>query len=652
LVKKRVEDCPHDEDFVTVRDLLYEAMVGQGLPMECDSTTPIEEGGALIAADSEELLSQEVIDHWLVDDMGERAGPASKRVRRDEGERRERRGNDRILTDSSAPNTQITSTKKSSKKKSKGSSSGRRGNPVVGSSSHYSNHGDAIDDDDVTISDVLYGCGPVARSSSHLSILDDPLDNTIMETDHNLNEMDHSTLPICTVPLTQSYAFPPPATQLPKVKVRIEGVAILIPSPWQQEDGTVTTVQWLMEEASERYLRLHGQKPHLTLTTMEGALLCPTDTLSHVVQEGEELVGVVKGWETPPLSEHYQTVCKHMKSDIHHGILRKFESCPSNISTLNISNLAITRRHGAPLFHTLLVQSSLTSLNLSGNDVGDSSVSHLLSLLNRLPSLCHLDLSCTNMSHHGLTELSLTNNSSQFQLSSISLSHNPLGSNCGSSLSRFLSLFPRLSTLHLRDCGLTSYTFEPHTGLIATLTNLLHLQELSLAMNHIDDSISSLNQLTLATLDVSSCTAYSTAIQVPQVLKSLNLSCCHMEDLSFITCVTSLQYLNVSGSLTNQLLLTTLMSCIVGLSRLTWLDVSGNSLIDNYQSMSIVKICQDKTSSSLKQLIMMDCKITSPLSDDFIKHIGNSKLTSINISCNLISGSDRNKLVIFNNIIM
>ena len=86
-------------------------------------------------------------------------------------------------------------------------------------------------------------------------------------------------------------------------------------------------------------------------------------------------------------------------------ILRLLQTNPNPL-TLDMSNIGLHSSHCHALFHSLLPQSTLTSLILSGNRIMDSSISHLCSLLNHLSVLRTLDLKCTGITYHSLITLS------------------------------------------------------------------------------------------------------------------------------------------------------------------------------------------------------------------------------------------------------
>ena len=96
-----------------------------------------------------------------------------------------------------------------------------------------------------------------------------------------------------------------------RVRVKIECKSYLIPCPRKGADGLDTTVGWLITQASERHHAQEGVRPKLSLTTLDGALLCPSDPLIHVLSPNEEVVGVVKGWQEATLEESYQAACKN-----------------------------------------------------------------------------------------------------------------------------------------------------------------------------------------------------------------------------------------------------------------------------------------------------------------------------------------------------
>ena len=114
-----------------------------------------------------------------------------------------------------------------------------------------------------------------------------------------------STLP--SIPPPSHYALPPPPL---RIKVRIENSTYLIPCPHQVDNEKDTPINWLITQATERYFSQKGKRPILSLTTVDGASLCPADPIAHVLGQGDEVVGVVEEFFSPPLVERYQMACR------------------------------------------------------------------------------------------------------------------------------------------------------------------------------------------------------------------------------------------------------------------------------------------------------------------------------------------------------
>ena len=100
--------------------------------------------------------------------------------------------------------------------------------------------------------------------------------------------------------------------QMIRITVHVENTSYLIPCP-RYSNGDMVTVNCLTEKVSERYVMQYGRRPVIQLTTKSGALLCPSDPIEGVIQDGEELRGVVSHWDTPPLHEHYTNICDKFK---------------------------------------------------------------------------------------------------------------------------------------------------------------------------------------------------------------------------------------------------------------------------------------------------------------------------------------------------
>ena len=119
-----------------------------------------------------------------------------------------------------------------------------------------------------------------------------------------------ATLP--SISLLPTLPPPPPPSAAPpmRIRVRIQNSSYRIPCLHYQQGGGATTVGWLVTQAAERYFSQHGRRPVLSLTTADGDSLCQADPIAHVLQQDEEVVGVVQQWFTPPLVERYLVACR------------------------------------------------------------------------------------------------------------------------------------------------------------------------------------------------------------------------------------------------------------------------------------------------------------------------------------------------------
>ena len=118
----------------------------------------------------------------------------------------------------------------------------------------------------------------------------------------------HPSIPSTPISSPSSYPASCPSPAHLRIRVRIENCTYLIPCP-AMLDGRDTPISWLTAKASERYFSQRERRPSLELMLMDGASLCPTDAVTHVLRQDEMVVGVVKQWLAPPLAECYRKAC-------------------------------------------------------------------------------------------------------------------------------------------------------------------------------------------------------------------------------------------------------------------------------------------------------------------------------------------------------
>ena len=155
-----------------------------------------------------------------------------------------------------------------------------------------------------------------ASSSRHPHIATQCSGNSRIDSTTSFNRRQFQTTPPSLEYTTATTNIAPNiSSDIPplfRVRVKIDSKSYLIPCSRKGPNGLDTTIQWLISQASERHYTQQGlgARPRLSLTTSDGAILCPTDLVSHVLSPDEELVGVVEGWVEETLEESYLAVCK------------------------------------------------------------------------------------------------------------------------------------------------------------------------------------------------------------------------------------------------------------------------------------------------------------------------------------------------------
>ncbi|KAG7153897.1 tonsoku-like protein [Homarus americanus] len=265
-----------------------------------------------------------------------------------------------------------------------------------------------------------------------------------------------------------------------RLRVRVKDRLLLVPVA---NAGQGRTVGWLAEEVTRRYYQLVGLRPHLTLTTQDGAVLDPSDPISLVFPtEQAELQAQVKGWDLPPLSDRYTQACQALGC-IPIPSLSSVLNHTETSTTLDLSHvrrLTVLQLH--PVLRAIQYQQNLRSLSICNCRLGDDGFLHLLEALPSVPSLEILNLRAsgiTTSSFLNFTEAITTDKLSLKILSSLDFSYNTFS---GAKVSNIRSLFslPVLTALSLKNCCL-SLSGEQQLPLITSV----NLKSLSLDYNTI-----------------------------------------------------------------------------------------------------------------------------------------------------------------------
>ncbi|XP_068756025.1 protein NLRC3-like [Montipora capricornis] len=297
---------------------------------------------------------------------------------------------------------------------------------------------------------------------------------------------------------------------------------------------------------------------------------------------------------------------------------------------LDLTEIRVESRTSIPAFsQALAVNTSLTTLVLSENSIGDEGAASLSQALAVNTSLTTLDLSYNSIGDEGAASLSqaLAVNTS---LTTLDLSDNSIGNAGATSLSQALAVNTSLTTLNFRDNSIGNAGATSLSQALAVNTSLTTLR---LVCNPIgDEGAASLSQ----------------ALAVNTSLTTLSLSFNSIGDegatsLSQALAVnTSLTTLHFSGNSIGAESATSLSQAIAVNTSLTTLTLSGNSF-------------GDEGANSLSQALLVNTSLTTfKLSCNSIGVAGatslsqalavNTFLTTLNLSYNSIGAEGATSL--------
>ncbi|XP_068699918.1 protein NLRC3-like isoform X2 [Montipora foliosa] len=301
----------------------------------------------------------------------------------------------------------------------------------------------------------------------------------------------------------------------------------------------------------------------------------------------------------------------------------------TSLTTLKLSGNSIGDAGATSLSQALAVNTSLTTLKLFGNSIGEAGATSLSQALAVNTSLTTLKLSGNSIGDAGATSLSqaLAVNTS---LTTLKLSGNSIGYAGATSLSQALAINTSLTTLHLSS---NSIGAESATSLFQALAVNTSLTTLNLSWNPIgDEGATSLSQAlaintSLTTLDLSwNSIGAEGATSLSQAL-AVN---------------TSLTTLDLSGNSIGAAGATSLSQALAVNTSLTTLKLSGNSI-------------GDAGATSLSQALAVNTSLTTlKLSGNSIGYAGatslsqalaiNTSLTTLHLSSNSIGAESATSL--------
>ncbi|XP_029650533.2 tonsoku-like protein [Octopus sinensis] len=453
-----------------------------------------------------------------------------------------------------------------------------------------------------------------------------------------------------------------------KVYIKVGTLYFCVPlSP----SDRLKTILWLNQETSRRVYAQCQLKPILSLTTKSGALLDPDDKISMVIENGEELEGCVTSWDLPQVQDRYTEACKSNKTVVVGKISQQLEQCETS-GDLTLPHMALTPSIILPVFRAIKYQSNLCFMNLTGNRLGDVGLQSLAKVLNTIPSLTSLDISCNGITLKGLKELnsvleatygpSITGQQDTVpwglakkplqKLESLNLSYNHLTDECSDTLMALLRHLPALTHLAIASCQLSHTLFEHAYRSQPSLTSSgnmrsCYLQHVDVSCNKLESAgvrllFKWLDPTQLVSLDLSWTSGCSSYLMNQLFCNSLMnfLPLCEepkLQKLSLAGCDLSLE----DGNL--------LVRLPYFATRLQTLDLSSNPQFEQPILLQLLQNASSNADCALEQIVMIDCGISSPLTSDFLDSLGNKlsatiPLVKLHFSCVKLDTVDQNSL--------
>ncbi|XP_043228378.1 tonsoku-like protein [Amphibalanus amphitrite] len=271
-----------------------------------------------------------------------------------------------------------------------------------------------------------------------------------------------------------------------RVCVQVEQDRLMVQVP-AAAAGRPHTVQWLAEQASDRYYKQFLLRPRLELLK-DGALLAPEDPVQDVVGRQEETLGSrVLDWERPPLTERYSSVCAQLGQPPLATVSARL-AVGQTSGRLNLAELRLNTARLQPVLRAIQRYGCITHLLLAGNPLRDAGARELAAALPHLSALHTLDLSGVQIGAGGLSYLATAASEQRAleQCTTLQLAYNLFSDvSSASHLAALVSTLPRLASLDLTSCQLTERHLSAAGRALCDALSGSHLTHLRLSHNSV-----------------------------------------------------------------------------------------------------------------------------------------------------------------------
>eukprot|EP00794_Sanderia_malayensis_P018758 gene18758-20649_t len=463
-------------------------------------------------------------------------------------------------------------------------------------------------------------------------------------------------------------------SRLMRVRVRVEKELLLIPCADSNERRTI---DWLADQASQRYSSTMGMCPKLSLKTKEGAMLCPRDYVSDVLMNNEEVHSVITGWDAGLLHEKYENECAILKLKKRADILEML-SLGDSLSQMKMIDSNLKPKDIGALSKAITGHTRLAIIDFTGSHLGTNGVASFCSALHYLPNLTSLNLTCTGLTAKDFALLSEAlslryqpgstdqHRETEFHpLEELDCSFNCFGDGAVflQSLKEIGRKCLRLKILRLDHCHIntslqTKWNFEANSKAFGSLQTLAlagnsgvsfidrllprvssTIQDLDLSADSLHDErfVDSLLELITNIYKSPRCSLHNLSLREINLEKSTSSFLSMLNERNFANV---LQRLDISGSNFKD---DYILKNIATIHSLRELDLSRNDELDSENAEHLIQ-CLAASKTSISKLTITSCDIQS-LSGDFISNLEQCEMLSyLDLSFNDIPYQDKIEL--------
>lgn len=331
------------------------------------------------------------------------------------------------------------------------------------------------------------------------------------------HDMEEATAVVPAPPVISRAPTPPVVVatnfgDIMAIRVSVEGQLLLVPIKRQS-----TVKNLAEEASKRFCEVTKGRKPLLQLSTADGAHLGDGDPLELLYPVGTydanlTLKSTVVGWQVDDLPKRYHVVCQEMSRVTLENVCKKMTDAHST-GTLDLKDAGLVDPATLETaVKALRYQSSLRELNLTRCLLATSPTvfKELCESLATLDNMDKLNLSNNALASSHLHILTTLAAKCMPQIKDLNLSFNELDDSSVDNLISLLQIMPALKRLSLSSCLITSPFFKRRSTWTPILSKLdtLDVSYNRLGVSGIESLLQCVDPEKLSSLDISGCISF------------------------------------------------------------------------------------------------------------------------------------------------